>query len=595
MTSRSRGRSPRKTLPKPLGIAVVAFVALVLLSAGALVGFRLVRHGSLPGLEVAGEDVGALSEDELVDALLVVEQARSSERLVFRRPSMGAAPGATRATTAEALGYRFDIEETTRLVLDRGRQANPLAALIDQLRATFATIEVRPADAFGAEAGAAEASPTVEMARKLSAPPFYGGIAFANGDVEARYPEAGVVVSEREVVQSALPAVREPGGDEVVVEGVAVDPATSEADVDALVDDARRVVDGAVELTLPGRSVTFTPRQLGEALDTRVVGTGENVELALHFPPSRVKETIGGRLDELETPPMDARFEAVGESVRIVGARPGFELDAKLTARQLLAVARKRGSSKAPLKGKKEPADFTTADARALDIKERVSTFTTYHPCCEPRVQNIHRIADIVDGAMVQPAESFSLNDYVGPRTPANGFVAAPAIRDGEFVDEVGGGISQFATTMFNAIFFGGYDFLEYQPHSYYISRYPPGREATISTPDPDLAFLNDSNAGIYIDTAYTTSSITVSFYGSQNFDVDAREGPRKNVTPPKTECRVNQSLARGDERVIQEGLTGFDIVVTRTFSDGRPDEHFTTHYDMQPRIVERRRCRRKS
>jgi len=589
---RPRSRRPRRTLPRPVGLTIVAVVGLVLLSVVLLVGFRLFRHGSLPGIVVAGQDAGALSDEELREAVAALEEERRSDRLVFRRPSSGAAPAVTHATTGVALGYTLDVEETARRVLERGRQGNPFAALADQLRATFGTIEIEPADSFESDE---QTPPTVELARRLSAPPFFGGVAFVKRDVEPRYPDAGVVVSEAELVEAALPAAREPGGDEVLVKGVAVDPPTTQADVDALVNQARRAIDGPVELTLPGRSVTFTPAQLASAIETKVSGSGEDVELSLHIPPPRVKEAIGDRLEELEKPPVDARFEAVGDSVRVVGAQPGFELNPNLTAGQLLDVALKRGRAKAPLKGKKEPADFTTADAKALGIKERVSTFTTYHPCCEARVENIHRIAEIVDGAVVEPGDSFSLNAFVGPRTTANGFVGAPAIRDGKFVEEVGGGISQFATTMFNAIFFGGYDFLEYQPHSYYISRYPPGREATISTPAPDLAFLNDSNAGVYIDTSYTSEAITVSFYGSQNFDVDASEGPRKNVTPPKTQCRENDSLARGEERVIQEGLTGFDIVVTRVFSDGRPDEHFTTHYDMQPRIVERPKCERKN
>jgi len=572
-----------------VGIAVVTVAALVLLAAVLLVGFRLLRDGALPGIRVAGAGVGALSDDDLRAALAEIVQERRSDKLVFRRATTGGAPAATTVSSGEELGYAIDIDATTERVLDRGRQANPVMALIDQLHASFGTIDVRPVDSVTGS------SAIDAIARKLSAPPFFGGIDVEGGDVEPRYPEPGVVVSDDELADAALPAAREPGGDEVAIEGVSVDPATTEADVDALVAEARRAADGAVQLTLPGRSVAFQPREIASALDTKVRGSGDEVRLELDIPARAIKALVGDRLAELETPPVDARFEVAGDAVSVVPSRPGFELVPKITAGQLLEVALRRGPAKARLKGKEEPADLTTAEAKALGIEERVSTFTTYHACCEPRVANIHRIADIVDGAVVKPGESFSLNDDVGPRTIANGFVGAPAIRDGKFVEEVGGGISQFATTMFNAIFFGGYDFLEYQPHSYYISRYPPGREATISTPAPDLAFLNDSDAGVYIDTSYTEGSITVSFYGSQGFDVDAREGRRKNVTPPKTRCRENDSLAKGEERVVQEGLTGFDIVVTRVFSDGRPDEHFTTHYDMQPRIVERRTCRKKA
>jgi vancomycin resistance protein YoaR len=563
-----------------VGIVVLSFVALVL--------FRLVRHGSLPGIELASTDVGALSDEELAEAVEELEEDRAGASVTLRRPASGAARDATVETTGVELGYIVDVDATVERVLTRGRQGNPFAALADQIVATFSTIEVDPVDSFAAEEGAQR------IAAELSSPPFYGGVRFSATEVEARYPKPGVVVSARDVTDAVADAVRAPGDDTVTLRGRAIDPSTDESDVDDLVAQAERAVDGPVRLTLRGEGLTFSPEDIAGAIKTTRSGTGEAISLGLTIPPKSVNELVGDDLDVFETTPQDATFELSGSTVRVVPDKPGFKLVPKVTARQLLQVALKEGAGQAAIKGRKERAEFTTADARALNIDEQVSTFTTYHSCCEPRVENIHRIADIVDGAVVEPGDSFSLNDFVGPRTTANGFVPAPAIRDGEFVEEVGGGISQFATTTFNAIFFGGYDLLEYKAHSYYISRYPPGREATISTPSPDLAFLNDSNAGVYIDTSYTDTSITVSFFGKQPFEVTAHEGPRKNVTPPEEQCRENKDLAPGEESVVQEGLTGFDIVVTRDFSSGHDDETFSTHYNMQPRIVEKRKCPKK-
>ena len=113
-------------------------------------------------------------------------------------------------------------------------------------------------------------------------------------------------------------------------------------------------------------------------------------------------------------------------------------------------------------------------------VDQLIGTFTTYHPCCAPRVTNIHRMAEIIDGTAIAPGKTFSLNDASGERTTAKGFVAAPAIVDGELRDQIGGGVSQFSTTLFNAAWFAGLDVIEHQPHSLYIPRYPPGREATL-------------------------------------------------------------------------------------------------------------------
>ena len=119
--------------------------------------------------------------------------------------------------------------------------------------------------------------------------------------------------------------------------------------------------------------------------------------------------------------------------------------------------------------------------------------FTTYHDPGQPRVTNVHRIADLVRGAIIVPGGTFSVNEHVGPRTADKGFVPAGAIRDGEHVDEIGGGVSQFATTLFNAAYFAGLDIPVSQAHSEYFARYPRGREATMGHPAPDLQITNDT------------------------------------------------------------------------------------------------------
>ena len=154
-------------------------------------------------------------------------------------------------------------------------------------------------------------------------------------------------------------------------------------------------------------------------------------------------------------------------------------------------------------------------------IREIVGEFTTNHrPDTEadpqPRVTNIQRFADLVRGAIIEPGEIFSLNDHVGERTEEKGFVEAGVIYRGVFTEDVGGGVSQFATTFFNAAFFAGLDFLEYQSHTLYISRYPYGRETTISWPYVDLVVQNNTDYPMLVWPTYTADSITVSIYSTQ-------------------------------------------------------------------------------
>jgi vancomycin resistance protein YoaR len=158
---------------------------------------------------------------------------------------------------------------------------------------------------------------------------------------------------------------------------------------------------------------------------------------------------------------------------------------------------------------------ITTAFAEQLGVKQKVCEFTTRHAAGESRVINIHLIADEMRGVVIPPDGTLSINGQVGPRTAEKGFVDAPVIANAFHDHDIGGGVSQFATTMFNAAFFAGLDLTAYQSHSLYISRYPFGREATMGFPSPDLKIHNPTKFGILVWPTYTNNSLTIALYSS--------------------------------------------------------------------------------
>lgn len=161
-------------------------------------------------------------------------------------------------------------------------------------------------------------------------------------------------------------------------------------------------------------------------------------------------------------------------------------------------------------------------DLRVVDVPpqkpiEMVSRFTTYHDCCQNRVSNIQQMARDVDGYIVMPGQTFSIDEVVGPRTSSGGYLPAPYLIDGEGACcAVGGGVSQFGTTIFNAIFWGGYDVGTVRPHSGWITRYPLGIEHTLVYRSIDFRFTNDTTTPVRIETSYTSTSITVELWGNQ-------------------------------------------------------------------------------
>lgn len=148
---------------------------------------------------------------------------------------------------------------------------------------------------------------------------------------------------------------------------------------------------------------------------------------------------------------------------------------------------------------------------------ERVSKFTTFHDCCQNRVVNIQRMARDIDGYVVMPGETFSIDEVVGPRTSAGGYLPAPYLQNGQGkCCAVGGGVSQFGTTIHNAVFWGGYQIDDHRPHTGWIDRYPLGIEATLVYKSIDFKFTNDTTTPVFIETSFNSTSITIELWGNQ-------------------------------------------------------------------------------
>ncbi|MDQ1727289.1 MAG: hypothetical protein QOK14_1334 [Frankiaceae bacterium] len=326
-----------------------------------------------------------------------------------------------------------------------------------------------------------------------------------------------------------------------------------------------------------------------------VVVSPSAIAAALSFAPkagylepfldgAKLLASLGSTVSGFSATPKDARFTVVNGKPVIIPSVTGRELTAEALATAVRSVLTAPAPRTAQLLlSAVEPA-FTTAQATALGIKEKVGEFTTYHPCCAARVTNIHTIADIVSGTIVLPGKAFDLNGVVGERDVARGFVSAPMIDHGVFVESVGGGVSQFATTTYNAAFFGGFPIPEHQTHSYYISRYPAGREATVSWPKPDLRWVNDSKYGAMVTASYTGTSLTVTIWSTKRFDVQSISSPRYR---PTTAPAIVYNTRPGCESA--QGGPGFDIDVTRVFSSGGQElrrETIHTRYLPEPVIV---------
>ncbi len=272
---------------------------------------------------------------------------------------------------------------------------------------------------------------------------------------------------------------------------------------------AVRLSDRPVVVTAGGLRARISAAALQKAVRFRPRGR----RLSVGLDPDAVAAAVGPTLAPLAAEPQSARLRVVGERVQIEPSQTGRGLDAAATARRI--AARPDAAEVRARMVTQEPA-LTTGAAQRLRVRELVSEFTTPYSCCPPRVTNIRRAAEILDGTIIPAGGRFSLNETLGQRTRARGFVPAPQINAGKLEDAVGGGVSQIATTVFNAAFFAGVQLVSHTPHEFYISRYPAGREATVSWGGPELVFVNDWPAAILMKAQATDRGITVRLYSSK-------------------------------------------------------------------------------
>lgn len=227
-----------------------------------------------------------------------------------------------------------------------------------------------------------------------------------------------------------------------------------------------------------------------------------------------------------------------------------------------------------------DPASFTTEDAQHATFDEVVGEFST-SGFAAASGHNIQLTAATVNGAIVAPGEVFSLNGYTGPRGTAQGYVESGIILNGHADKAVGGGISQFATTLYNAAYFAGMQDVAHTAHSYYISRYPAGREATVYEGAIDLQFKNTSPYPVRIDTYFGDGAITVKLMGVKTVTVESINGGRWAPTQPQ---RITLS---GSDCVPSGGAPGFTTSDTRIIRDLAGNEisrnTTTTVYDPSP------------
>jgi vancomycin resistance protein YoaR len=546
---------------RPAWLAVgAASIVLVLLVISA--GVRVTHdHKILPGVSVEGISLGGATRSQARARLSTIAERTAHEpiKLVVEDRRLMIAP--------EEAGYVADVDATITAAIGSGR-GGPLGGLWTTVAGLFGGRDVALVQRVESKPLARIVSSLTDRLGRRSFP---GELVVDPADlaITTKPPRSGREVDRDEFAARLRAALRRRPRGTVVVPLRAVHVATA-AQVDAVGRAARDYLDAPLTLTGAGEPLEVSPNRLAGALALEQRGDGRTVRLGAG------DEQLAALVEELaakrDRPARDARmnaparvvtFDAKGDApwrprkadISLISKpRSGRTVQRKQLASAIESAIR-AGRHEVRVQTKRVEPSVSAVDAR--ELSSLIGTFTTYYVPAQPRVVNIKQIAAAVDGTIVAPHARFSLNETAGQRTKEGGYVEAPFIADGHIEPSIGGGVSQFSTTLYNAAYFAGLQIDGHRPHSFFIDRYPAGREATLNFPDIDMTWTNDTDTPVLIRTSTDDNSVAVSLYGNNGGRrVEAKTGDRMPVDGADFAVTVTREIRYPGGRTVQQPFT---------------------------------------
>jgi vancomycin resistance protein YoaR len=548
-------------------------IALFLLPAGVFWVDNSIAEGEIPrNVSIEGIDVSGLSVEDATLTIQAYERQLQTTPALFKvndrsfrlDPTSVDLQADEEAAVAEAIAQRTGGGSISRFFSWVGGFSKPVDI---PLRITI-------------DRAAVDDQLMTWQDEAIPNPAYEGSVEVEDGEVVVQYPRAGERLdtdTSSEIVFETLTNLNGREAKLPVAESV---PVVTNSDVDGAAARVRRIIAADVTLTNDdiGFSMTFTADEIARAVYTEI--STDPVEVDILLDEATIADLLEPHRNEIELAPVSAQFKAKisNGTVSIIPSKYGTKMDVPAVTEALMAAATGSRTGHFPVARGDEPR-LTTEEAEAYGPLELVSKFTTTTPG-KNRVHNIHLMADTVDESVVFPGEIFSINDTVGPRTIEKGYLEDCAIINGTVQCEghpanIGGGVSQFSTTLYNAVFYGCYEDVQHKPHSLYFKKYPEVIEATMGYPSPDVKFRNNSDAPIIIRTAYTKSTITVLFYGNNGgkkctAEWGERTNPEEYETVYVSAEDEELELDPGQEKRVQSGINGFTQTVTRIIT--QPD-----------------------
>ncbi|MCY4258382.1 MAG: VanW family protein [bacterium] len=499
-------RAPRPLRVWLLGLAATLFIgawlAWWLLEAGDNTTARglKIQH---PAAAHLAANIGHKNQEQVTQVVTqVAEQFQSTPIRIIT-------PHHNLDTTAATVGLKVDVAETVaQIMANHSASSNPIRWTTNLFSSVFRSSQVGLRFVL-----APDPNQIQQLQESLIQPPSEPSIALADGAFQLIGGSAGQSADITSALPELLTAANAGQASlELSATVQPIAPQQSDAFVAQQTEQINQITDQGLTITVEGVTKQIPPAELRSWVFLRFHdGFEDGLEVGrweYGISQQRLQNHLAELFSELASPAGEPVITIKNNIPTLVVDMPAM-LCCEAEARQKILSALRDTQTHVTLelRAADDPVDQSWLKNRG--IVELTGNFTTFFAADPTRASNTRRMAEALQGAIIYPGETFSVNNFVGERTVENGFVA-----DGE-------GVSQVVSTLFTAAFNAGMDFGEYQSHSIDHPRYRRGLDATIAWPEPDFKFSNPNPYAMLIWPTVTPRSVTVRLYSTKHAKVE--------------------------------------------------------------------------
>lgn len=441
------------------------------------------------------------------------------------------------------IGLTYDIDKTTSMIYSYGKTGAPLEDLLDQFKTIFSHRQYKMVLSLNENTLDEKIA---SIATGLDQPEKDYSLVYSNGTFTLSTDRAsGKRIDQEDLINDIKLKALTLSSDNLNFALKNYDPKATLESAQKVQKEANAIIaDGDLTLNAETTPYTVSRDTLAGFLGTNISGD----KLVLKFNDDQISAYLSSIAKNINVSPVDAKVKMDNGKITIfqpsvIGKT--LDLDKTRVAIENALTARENGSS-APVSlviNQTNPA-INETEISSLGINELIGTATTsFSGSPANRIHNITVGANAINGAILNPGETFSTLAHLGTIDASSGYLQELVIKDNQTVPDYGGGLCQVSTTLFRAAINAGMLITDRSPHAYRVGYFEPlvGMDATIFSPSPDFKFVNNYQSHVLIQSKIEGTKITFEFYGT-------KDGRAINVGSPTT----SDVVPAGDPVMVQ-------------------------------------------